>query len=133
MGYRSFWLVMIIVAVSASASCRRDTERASDNTRQEVHSGHSSPASAEPTREGPPSEQQAGSSQDQTHAPISFEMPPQPGTRAYCPVMGHDFIVSESSPRSEHNGRHFVFCCPDCKPRFDSDPAQFLNARSDQT
>jgi YHS domain-containing protein len=40
--------------------------------------------------------------------------------------MGHDFTVTADTPRSEHAGRHYVFCCPACKPRFDANPADFV-------
>ena len=59
-------------------------------------------------------------------APKSFAKPPKPGTKAYCPVMKEVFTVSESSPRSEHKGRHYVFCCPGCKPKFDANPEKYI-------
>ena len=59
-------------------------------------------------------------------APRSFDSAPAAGTRAHCVVMGHDFTVNESTLTSEHNGRHYAFCCPSCKPRFDANPGEFI-------
>ena len=59
-------------------------------------------------------------------APKEFDAPPAPGVRATCPVMGNEFVVKESSDRSEHNGKHYVFCCGGCKPKFDADPGKYL-------
>ncbi len=55
-----------------------------------------------------------------------FDAPPAPGVKATCPVMKNEFIVKESSERSEHNGKHYVFCCGGCKPKFDADPGKYL-------
>lgn len=133
MVYHRIWIVMAVVALSASMSCSRGSDTTADNGRQENQSDQPESPPAQPAGEGTSTGQHAGSAHGETRAPVSFEAPPQPGTRAHCPVMGHDFTISESSPRSEHNGRHFVFCCPDCKPRFDADPAQYLSAQSNQT
>jgi YHS domain-containing protein len=74
-------------------------------------------AAEEPPREISPSA---------TRAPMAFDERPAVGTRATCPVMKGEFVVSESTDSSEHAGKHYVFCCPGCKPRFDADPEKFI-------
>ncbi len=59
-------------------------------------------------------------------APSSFDAPPKPGVKAFCPVMKAEFVVKKDSARSEHKGKHYVFCCPGCKPQFDANPAKFI-------
>ncbi len=59
-------------------------------------------------------------------APKVFDEPPPVGTRATCPVMGGEFEVKADTARSEHKGKHVVFCCPMCKPKFDKDPDKYL-------
>jgi YHS domain-containing protein len=55
----------------------------------------------------------------------SFATPPKVGTEAICPVMGGKFKVTKDTERSEYKGRHYVFCCPGCKPKFDADPGKY--------
>ena len=62
----------------------------------------------------------------ESKTPKSFNKAPKVGTRAYCPVMKAEFTVSENSPRSEYKGKHYVFCCPGCKPKFDADPEKYI-------
>ncbi len=59
-------------------------------------------------------------------APSSFDAPPKPGVKAFCPVMKAEFVVKKDSARSEYKGKHYVFCCPGCKPQFDANPAKFI-------
>lgn len=59
-------------------------------------------------------------------APKVFDKAPAVGTKATCPVMGGEFEVKADSQRSEHKGKHVVFCCPGCKPKFDAEPAKYL-------
>jgi YHS domain-containing protein len=58
-------------------------------------------------------------------APASFDAQPAMGTLAYCTVMDQVFAVSDATAFSEHDGRHYAFCCEGCKARFDDNPAQF--------
>ena len=62
----------------------------------------------------------------QADAPSSFGAPPPVGTPATCPVMKEEFVVDAQSLRSEHGGRHYAFCCPGCKAKFDADPELYL-------
>lgn len=50
----------------------------------------------------------------------------QIGDRSTCPVSGEEFVVSESSPTAEHDGRTYYFCCPGCAERFTANPHEFL-------
>jgi Cu+-exporting ATPase len=58
-------------------------------------------------------------------APKAFDKAPEVGTKATCPVMGNEFTVVKDTPRSEYQGKHYAFCCPGCKPKFDADPAKY--------
>ncbi|MBN2369958.1 MAG: YHS domain-containing protein [Vicinamibacteria bacterium] len=60
-------------------------------------------------------------------APTAFEQSRDIGTRALCPVTRRELTIKEKTARSEHKGRHYVFCCPGCKPKFDKDPANYLS------
>ncbi len=63
-------------------------------------------------------------------APMAFDKPPAAGTKATCPVSKEQFTVSASTVRSEHKGKHYVFCCPECKPDFDKDPEKYLRTKA---
>jgi YHS domain-containing protein len=58
-------------------------------------------------------------------APTSFEKQPPPGTWAKCPVSGDVFQVAPDTEFATWNGRVYAFCCSDCKPDFDKDPAKY--------
>lgn len=62
-------------------------------------------------------------------APMAFDAPPAVGTKATCPVTGEEFTVAADTARSEFEGRHYVFCCPACKPKFDADPHRYVHRR----
>ncbi len=64
---------------------------------------------------------------EETEAPMAFDQPPPIGTQATCPVMKEQFIVGEHTERSEHNGKHYVYCCPGCKAQFDASPESYLD------
>jgi YHS domain-containing protein len=75
---------------------------------------------------GAPSAAAPTTPEAQADAPSSFAAPPPVGTRATCPVMKEAFVVGAETLRSEHDGKHYVFCCPDCKAKFDADPEAYL-------
>jgi YHS domain-containing protein len=58
-------------------------------------------------------------------APVSFEKQPAPGTWAKCPVSGDVFRVGQETEFVTYKGRVYAFCCPDCKPDFEKDPAKY--------
>ncbi|MDF2695924.1 MAG: Lead, cadmium, zinc and mercury transporting ATPase, partial [Labilithrix sp.] len=39
---------------------------------------------------------------------------------------GEEFVVEASSPKAEHNGKTYYFCCSGCKKKFESSPETFL-------
>lgn len=59
-------------------------------------------------------------------APMAFDEKPTVGTKALCPVMKNEFVVSETTEFSEHESKLYAFCCPGCKPQFDADPKKFI-------
>jgi YHS domain-containing protein len=48
------------------------------------------------------------------------------GDKTTCPVMKHPFVVTESSPKFEYEGKTYYFCCPGCIERFKADPKKYL-------
>ena len=44
------------------------------------------------------------------------------GDTQACPISGEEFVVSETSPKSEYNGKTYFFCCAGCKKKFEADP-----------
>ena len=52
----------------------------------------------------------------------AFDAAPEPGTKARCPVAKKVFTVTAETVTSEHNGKHYAFCCPGCKTKFDEAP-----------
>jgi YHS domain-containing protein len=61
--------------------------------------------------------------------PQAFDKAPPVGTKAMCPVSKHHFVVSEKTERSEYKGKHYVFCCADCKAPFDAEPEKYLSSK----
>lgn len=114
MDTRSFWLAIAVIGISTALGCDGDPTR---TNQAGTGQSQTAPRGESPT---PPSAQPAG------EAPTSFDAPPPVGTRAHCPVMDQDFVVAENTPRSEFQGRHYVFCCPGCKPQFDANPQRYL-------
>lgn len=43
-----------------------------------------------------------------------------------CPVMGHEIEDTSTAPSSEYEGTTWYFCCPDCKEKFDLEPAKYI-------
>ena len=59
-------------------------------------------------------------------APMAFDAMPAVGTKAFCPVMKHEFTVSAETQSAGYEGKTYVFCCPGCKPQFEADPKKYL-------
>jgi YHS domain-containing protein len=36
------------------------------------------------------------------------------------------FTVTDKTARAQHKGKHYVFCCPACKPSFDKQPEKYI-------
>jgi YHS domain-containing protein len=47
------------------------------------------------------------------------------GTKMKCAVTGEDFTVSEKTVQVTYSGKRFAFCCADCLPTFNKDPAKY--------
>ena len=48
------------------------------------------------------------------------------GDRTRCPVTNSVFVVKTDSPKADHLGKTYHFCCEGCVNRFRKDPKQFL-------
>ena len=48
------------------------------------------------------------------------------GDRTKCPVSGEEFVVSAESPKVEHEGKTYYFCCAGCDQKFRADPQKYL-------
>jgi YHS domain-containing protein len=49
------------------------------------------------------------------------------GDTTKCPISDEEFVVEATSPKVEHEGKTYYFCCTGCKKKFEADPAKFLN------
>jgi YHS domain-containing protein len=47
------------------------------------------------------------------------------GDTATCPVSGEEFVVEATSPKLEHDGKTYFFCCSGCKKKFEAEPGKF--------
>ena len=63
-------------------------------------------------------------------APRSFDKQPPEGTWARCAVSGDVFKVGPETQFATYEGRTYAFCCPDCKPDFDKDPAKYADKKA---
>ncbi len=52
------------------------------------------------------------------------------GDRTRCPVSGEEFVVTDSSPKAEYEGKTYYFCCGGCDTKFKADPQKYLGAPS---
>jgi Cu+-exporting ATPase len=48
------------------------------------------------------------------------------GDTTRCPVSGDEFTVEANSPKVEHAGKTYYFCCGGCKKKFEADPEKYL-------
>lgn len=55
------------------------------------------------------------------------------GDTTTCPISGETFVVTESSPHAEYEGRTYYFCCPGCAGRFQADPAHYAHPAATTT
>jgi YHS domain-containing protein len=66
-------------------------------------------------------------------APASADLKPigeaKIGDKTNCPVSGEEFVVAESSPKVEHDGKTYYFCCPGCAKKFQADPQKYLTKK----
>ncbi len=92
-----------------------------------AHEGHGEEAG----QAGPAMTAMGGEKVDAEGAVRAFDAAPAVGDKAICPVSGEVFIVTDGTATSEHEGKHYAYCCPSCKPRFDADPASFLDVATE--
>lgn len=45
-----------------------------------------------------------------------------------CPVSGDEVKKPEKAQKASFKDKTYLFCCPDCKPKFDKDPAKYAKA-----
>jgi YHS domain-containing protein len=48
------------------------------------------------------------------------------GDTTVCPVSGEEFQVTANSPKVEHEGKTYFFCCAGCDKKFQAEPKKFL-------
>ena len=53
------------------------------------------------------------------------------GDRTTCPTSGEEFTVTAASPKVEHEGKTYYFCCGGCDAKFSADPAKYLKKKPD--
>ena len=63
------------------------------------------------------------------NAPASFEKQPASGTWVRCAVSGEVFRVGPDTQFATYESRVYAFCCPDCKPDFEKEPAKYAGKR----
>jgi YHS domain-containing protein len=51
--------------------------------------------------------------------------PPKPAY-AVCPVTGEKVKITKATLKSVYKGKVYYFCCSDCKPKFDRNPAKYI-------
>lgn len=49
------------------------------------------------------------------------------GDKSVCLVSGEDFTVAADSPKVEHEGKTYYFCCGGCAKKFQADPKKYLD------
>lgn len=49
------------------------------------------------------------------------------GDKTTCPVSGEVFEVKADSPKTDHAGKTYYFCCPGCDKKFQADPKKYLD------
>ncbi len=48
------------------------------------------------------------------------------GDRTLCLISDEEFVVTASSPKVEHEGKTYYFCCPGCDSDFKKSPEKYL-------
>jgi len=51
------------------------------------------------------------------------------GDKTTCLISKEEFTVTESSPKAEHEGKTYYFCCPGCAAKFKADPQKVLGTK----
>ena len=48
------------------------------------------------------------------------------GDTTNCPISKEEFVVTADSPKVEHEGKTYYFCCGNCAKKFQADPKKYL-------
>ncbi len=48
------------------------------------------------------------------------------GDKTLCPVSKEEFTVTATSPKVEHDGKTYYFCCSGCDGKFKANPQKYL-------
>ncbi len=48
------------------------------------------------------------------------------GNKVICPVTGEKFTITKDSECAEYKGKIYFFCCPGCKPKFETNPEKYI-------
>jgi YHS domain-containing protein len=72
----------------------------------------------------------AGAKKGTPTSPAVFDKMPAFGTKATCAVSNEEFTVNARTQSSTYQGKTYVFCCSDCKPEFDENPAKFAKVKN---
>jgi YHS domain-containing protein len=51
------------------------------------------------------------------------------GDKSTCLISNEEFLVTDKSPKVEHEGKTYYFCCPGCDTEFKADPAKYLKPK----
>lgn len=64
-------------------------------------------------------------------APAAKRAAPAHAAALVCPVT-HETIASadKAYAKEVYKGKTYYFCCPDCKPQFDKNPAAYVKSAS---
>jgi YHS domain-containing protein len=49
------------------------------------------------------------------------------GDKSVCIVSGEEITVAADSPKVEHEGKTYYFCCGGCAKKFQADPKKYLD------
>ncbi len=50
------------------------------------------------------------------------------GDKSYCLVSKEEFTVTDASPKVEHEGKTYYFCCSGCDQKFKKDPKKYIGS-----
>jgi YHS domain-containing protein len=50
------------------------------------------------------------------------------GTHFICPITGEIGNLNDKTNYCDYNSKRYYLCCPDCKPKFEKDPAKYAKA-----
>ncbi len=91
----------------------------------------SAPAPATPPASQPPAATNTATASTSS-ATGAYKVPGEAkvGDKTKCLVMGDEFVVAENSPKVEHEGKTYYFCCPGCVSKFKENPAKYLGNKN---